>query len=45
LRSHPLQALLLLGLITGVVAVAFLPRLARRVEGEYGNFDELGPMA
>jgi hypothetical protein len=41
LRRHPLQALLLLGLATGVVAVAFIPRLARRMD-EYGGYEDFG---
>jgi hypothetical protein len=45
LRRHPMHALLLLGLITGVVAIAFIPRLARRAEDEYGDYEPLGPMA
>jgi hypothetical protein len=44
LRRHPVQTLLLLGLITGVVAVAFIPRLAARGDKGHGSF-EIGPMA
>jgi hypothetical protein len=43
LRRHPMQMLLFLGLVTGVVAVAFIPRLARRMENEGSG--EIGPMA
>jgi hypothetical protein len=44
MRRHPLQVLLLLGLVTGVVAVAFIPRMIARGAQTYEDYEPLGPM-